>query len=119
VAIRIRFPSRERFIAILNQRCPNCLQGKVFDGILHMRERCLVCDHVFIREQGYFQGAMYVSYGLGLFVAGLLTAVTIAVLPSHSDTMALFIIIPVFLVTVPVLFRYSRVIWMHLFYRAF
>ena len=84
-----------------------------------MRDRCPVCGHVFIREQGYFQGAMYVSYGLGLLVIGVLTAVTMAFLPSQSETLALLIIIPVFLVLVPVLFRYSRVIWMHLFYKAF
>ena len=84
-----------------------------------MKEQCAVCGHVFIREQGYFQGAMYVSYGLGLGVIFTLTGITMLVLPSHSEALALGIIIPVFLVLVPTIYRYSRVIWMHLFYRAF
>ena len=33
-----------------------------------MHERCLVCDLKFDREPGYFLGAMYVSYGLGIVI---------------------------------------------------
>ena len=117
--MRIRLPSSDRLRAVLYQRCPNCLQGKVFSGLLGMNERCPLCGHVFIREQGYFQGAMYVSYGLGLGVIFLLTGVTMLALPSHSEGLALSIIIPIFLLLVPIIYRYSRVIWMHLFYRAF
>ena len=31
-----------------------------------MYERCEVCNLKFEREPGYFLGAMYISYGLGL-----------------------------------------------------
>lgn len=84
-----------------------------------MNDQCPVCGHQFIREQGYFQGAMYVSYGLGLAVIFTLTGLTLLVLPPNSEVLALGIIVPVFLGLVPTIYRYSRVIWMHLFYRAF
>jgi hypothetical protein len=84
-----------------------------------MNDQCPVCGHVFMREQGYFQGAMYVSYGLALATIFLLTGIVMLALPSHSEGLALGIIIPVFLLLVPMIYRYSRVIWMHLFYRAF
>lgn len=104
---------------MLKQRCPNCLQGKVFDGVIRMREECPVCGHVFLREQGYFQGAMYVSYGLGLFALFFMIGFLILILPSHSEFLALYISIPIFFALVPVFYRYSRIIWMHVFFKAF
>ena len=62
---------------------------------------------------------VYVSYGLGLLTLGILATLALAVLPSHSPGWALAISIPIFLPLVPVLFRYSRILWMHLFYYAF
>jgi uncharacterized protein (DUF983 family) len=117
--VKIRLPTRARLRAILRQRCPRCLEGEVFSGVIRMKERCTLCGHEFLREQGYFQGAMYLSYGLGLFTFGILATVSIAALPSHSPEWALAISVPFFLLLVPVLFRYSRILWMHLFYYAF
>ena len=84
-----------------------------------MKERCTLCGHEFTREQGYFQGAMYLSYGLGLAFLMITTIVAMILIPSHSEWLALSVTVPVFLVLVPVFFRYSRIMWMHLFYRAF
>lgn len=84
-----------------------------------MKERCTRCGHQFVREPGYFQGAMYLSYALALITFSILATVTIALLPSHSPGWALAVSVPAFLVLVPVLFRYSRILWMHLFYYAF
>lgn len=117
--IRFALPSRARLRAVLQQRCPNCLQGKVFDGWLHMRDHCPICGHQFVREQGYFMGAMYVSYGMGIVIGGLLTLVVLALRPGGSEVVSVAIAVPIFLLLVPLIWRYSRIIWMHLFYRAF
>src|SRR5260370_33073588 len=58
---------------ILQQRCPRCRMGgifrySIFRGFPKMCERCAICDLKFEREPGYFLGAMYLSYGLGVFV---------------------------------------------------
>lgn len=37
-----------------------------------MNDRCPTCGLHFNREPGYFLGAMYISYGLGLAVIGVL-----------------------------------------------
>ena len=84
-----------------------------------MRDACPVCGHTFLREQGYFQGAMYVSYGLGLAALFLMVGILILILPSHSEYLALLISIPIFFALVPMLYRYSRILWMHIFFRAF
>lgn len=37
-----------------------------------MHERCPECELKFEREPGYFLGAMYVSYGIGVIILALL-----------------------------------------------
>ena len=56
---------------ILRQMCPRCRQGPMYrpfslSGWLDMYESCPICHLKFNREQGYFIGAMYVSYGLSI-----------------------------------------------------
>src|SRR5712671_2207503 len=63
---------------ILQQRCPRCRSGNIFRKSLFlfpkMHERCPTCDLKFEREPGYFLGAMYVSYALGLVIITLIAA---------------------------------------------
>ena len=56
--------------AILRQRCPRCRRGRMFRGRLTMNDPCPVCGLVFQREEGYFLGAMYVSYALSAATLG-------------------------------------------------
>ncbi|MCA9826247.1 MAG: DUF983 domain-containing protein [Dehalococcoidia bacterium] len=103
------------FVNSLRHRCPRCAEGKVYKGFLSMHPKCPVCGLRFEREPGYFTGAMYASYTLGIiltfpvwvtllvigapvWVIGLATAAEVAVL-------------------FPFLFRLSRVLWMHLDHR--
>jgi hypothetical protein len=55
---------------ILQQLCPRCRAGKIFRKSVWlfpgMYERCPVCGLKFEREDGYFLGAMYISYALGI-----------------------------------------------------
>jgi uncharacterized protein (DUF983 family) len=43
--------------AIVQLRCPRCLQGQVFATLFRMHEQCPVCGLRFEREPGYFTGA--------------------------------------------------------------
>jgi uncharacterized protein (DUF983 family) len=54
--------------AVVQQRCPRCLQGQVFATLFRMHEQCPVCGLRFEREPGYFTGAMYLSYGVAIIV---------------------------------------------------
>jgi uncharacterized protein (DUF983 family) len=105
----------QRFRAIFAQRCPRCLQGRVFRGLVTMNETCPACGYRFEREPGYFLGAMYASYFLAVPVVGLLTwAINVWLVPQWSLEKAIFLATPPFLLLVPFIFRYSRVIWMHI-----
>jgi uncharacterized protein (DUF983 family) len=98
--------------AVLRQRCPRCYEGAVFGGLLAMREECPACGLRFGREPGYFTGAMYISYTLGLFAAIPVMVVLLVI----ATPVWLVIAAPaaLLLVLAPLTFRYSRVIWMHL-----
>src|SRR5919197_3985339 len=67
-------------MGILHQLCPRCGVGRIFRGSLlrgfpRMNERCPVCDLKFAREEGYFLGAMDISYGISVVVICLFAAV--------------------------------------------
>ena len=103
-------------LAVLAKRCPICLRGPMFDGFMAMRDDCSVCGHCFTQEPGFFQGAMFVSYVVG--VAELIVGSTIAYVflsPHIGIAPALGAAGVVHLLLVPQLFEYSRVIWAHLF----
>lgn len=101
-------------IGILRQRCPRCRKGPIYRGIMTMRPSCSACGLVYQREFGYFYGAMYASYGLGL----LTTAYWIPMLMMGVNPVWVVLLpsIQLFL-QIPLTFRYSRVIWLYLDHR--
>jgi uncharacterized protein (DUF983 family) len=104
-----------RLKAILLQRCPKCLKGKPFMGLTIMRERCPFCGHRFEREPGYFVGAMYASYFLAIPILAILTLLIYwLILPTWALQNVVLVACVPFLLLVPLVFRYSRVIWMHI-----
>ena len=104
--------------ALLRCRCPRCLQGRVFAaGILGlvgaMNEACPVCGLRFLRESGYFLGAIYISYGLGILTI-LPVAVIMAVLLEWPLAVVLFLSLLQTVISVPLFMRFSRVIWLYM-----
>jgi hypothetical protein len=78
-----------------------------------MNAACPVCGFVFDREPGYFAGAMVVSYALAVpILAGMVIA--LMTLGRLDAVPALIIGNTTYLLLVPFIFRYSRVVWLHL-----
>jgi uncharacterized protein (DUF983 family) len=103
--------------AILSGRCPRCLDGRIFpDTFLGavglMNARCSICGLPFLREAGYFLGAMYVSYGLGV-----LTILPVGLILAIVLEWPLWVVIPLVILqtvlSMPLFLRFSRVIWLH------
>lgn len=107
-------PGSIRLGALLKQRCPRCLQGQVFAGLFRMHRHCPRCGLLFEREPGYFMGAMYLSYGLGIIatapvwlpMAWLGRSLGEVLLASGS----------LLIVASPWLFSYARVLWLYIDY---
>jgi uncharacterized protein (DUF983 family) len=103
---------------ILRQRCPQCRVGSIFRysifrGFPKMHERCPVCDLKFDREPGYFLGAMYVSYGLGIVIVALFAAL-LWWLTGWWITKDTIWAVVIFLPLAPTITLLARVLWIYL-----
>src|SRR5205823_3904265 len=74
---------------------------------------CPVCGLVFEREPGYFLGAMYVSYPLGIVVLGAFYYLAAWMFPQWDSKMMVLAVLVPYVPLMPLVFRYSRVIWIH------
>jgi Protein of unknown function (DUF983) len=80
-----------------------------------MNETCPSCHLKFEREPGYFVGAMYISYALAVPILALLMLVaSYLIVPDWALENAAILAGAAFLPFVPLVFRYSRILWMHL-----
>ena len=108
--MREGLPGRLR--AMVRLRCPRCLDGAVFESLWKMHPSCPSCGLQYEREPGYFTGAMYFSYGLGLAVCAPL-GVVLMIFAGFSANQCILTVAVMVPLLVPLLFRYSRVLWMH------
>ena len=107
-------PLRVRVAALTAGRCPRCRRGRIFRGRLAMHAACPVCSLRFEREPGYFTGAMYVSYILAVPVMAACTGLVYLVAPNLSFEATIGVAALLLLPFAPLLFRASRILWIHL-----
>lgn len=112
---------KSKSAAILEAKCPRCREGDMFKypaikftKAMQMHENCPVCGLRFEVEPGFFFGAMYVSYA---FSVALFTTIAIAlsVLGDYPVWVYAVSIVVAVILLFPYMFRYSRVIFLHLF----
>lgn len=102
----------KRVGAALALRCPRCCKGAVWRAPFRMHRACPVCGLVYEREPGYFTGAMYASYFIGIFVT---IPVWFTMLFTGAALAPILIVaIGMVIGLMPVSFHYSRVFWMHI-----
>ncbi len=101
-----------RLGAMFRQRCPECGEGRVFASRWGMNPTCPACGLRFDRGPGYFTGAMYFSYAMGIpiIAAGTLVGWLITRWPLHRIVLVVWV---AFLPLVPLVFRLSRVMFIH------
>ena len=105
---------RMNLATILARRCPVCGRGELFRSRFAMNELCPYCGLVFGRGQpGYFTGAMYVSYALGIPLIALLTLIEHPLLPRWSLWQLVLLAWAFCLPLIPWIWQYSRTIWIH------
>jgi hypothetical protein len=78
-----------------------------------MHERCPVCGLRFEREPGYFLGAMYISYALGVVTIALLAFAFWLVTGWWITKDTLWAVL-LFLPMAPAITLLSRVLWIYL-----
>jgi uncharacterized protein (DUF983 family) len=110
----------------LTLKCPRCDQGEVFESrnpykpgkMMEMKRTCPNCGLRYEKESGFFYGAMYISYmiNIGLFVIATLTwYLFVEDLIDWRIYIGSYVLLTV--VLWPVIYRYSRSIWMMFFFK--
>jgi uncharacterized protein (DUF983 family) len=103
-----------QLLALLRLRCPRCRQGRLFRGWFTMNDPCPVCGLIVQREEGYFLMAMYVSYAIATVLLGGGYFLATWLLPEWHDQVILVGLLLLYVPLTPLVFRYSRTIWIHL-----
>jgi hypothetical protein len=108
-------PPRRRSLlwALVRQRCPRCRDGRMFAGSFRMNDPCPVCGRLFQREEGFFLGAMYFSYALATAVLVPIFLLVTLLLPGQHSVIIVLVSALCYFPFVPVIFRYSRVLWVY------
>ncbi len=109
----MNFSLKSILVGTAKNICPRCQLGQVFRGFYSMNKSCPSCNLVFERENGYFLGSMVFGYFLG--VATLIPTLLLLVFYFHAE-IGWIIAVPSIQVILlnPVLFRLSRLAWLHL-----
>jgi hypothetical protein len=109
-------------LSLLQNKCPRCHKGTVFKSanpfkksFAEMHNHCPVCRLNYNNEQGFYWGAMYVSYGLTLIESILTYIIARLCGIGVYDYNVLWPILAVIIIMSPVNFRLSRLIWLYLF----
>ena len=115
-------PEKSALQAAIEAKCPRCREGELFAYPAYhltkfdkMHTHCPRCNFRFEVEPGFFIGAMYISYAM---VVGLMLTIGLFFFYVLGDppTWVYIIAFPGFtLLFLPLIFRYSRVIYLHAF----
>lgn len=115
-------PQKSQFSAIIDLKCPRCHQGDLFQYPIsriskfdNMHKKCPHCNLHYEPEPGFYFGAMYISYAFS--VAMFITvALILYVVFGDPELWVYLVVIPLsVLLLMPVIFRLSRSIFLHLF----
>jgi len=103
--------------SILHQFCPRCRAATIFRSSIYwgfpkMHDRCPSCGLHFNREAGYFLGAMYISYGLGIAYIFAIGVILWALTDWSLKKVFIWAIV-FFLPFTPMLTFLSRVLWIY------
>jgi hypothetical protein len=113
---------RSRLYSVLFNKCPACHEGNFFKtgnpynlkSFDKMNDQCPHCNESFMREPGFYYGAMYASYGLTVFLGLFLFVLMVRLF--QIDVLVFLIVFSLLIVVLmPVMYRLSRLIWINLF----
>ena len=108
--------------AVAGCKCPRCRKGEVFTQPAynlgkfdHMHEQCPVCGLFYEIEIGFFWGAMYISYGFSVGIVALVGVLLYTLANDPPIWVYLATVTFIVVSTTPLLFRYARILMLHLF----
>lgn len=112
-----------KLYSIVNFKCPVCHEGEFFQahpynlnrvGDLH--ENCPVCGAKYEKEIGFYTGAMYVSYAIGVAVCVSIWVAIMVLFPGMGIITQIASIASLMLFGAPFFYALSKIIWANIFF---
>ena len=118
------FGKGSKLYSILFLKCPRCHGGEFLEANPYhlskfnkVKERCPKCELKYSLEPSFYTGSMYVSYGVGIAVAGAVYVLTL-IFGLDLGVLSLFITIVVALIlAMPYIAAVSKSIWANIFFK--
>jgi hypothetical protein len=108
--------------SIANMKCPRCHEGDYFLGKnpyslngLKMVDNCPCCQLKYDMEPGFYLGAMYISYAMGVAFTIPSVVALLLLLPDFPIHYYLIFGLLELSALMPIMYRYSRIIWINFF----
>lgn len=118
------FGKGSKLYSIFRYKCPQCQEGEFFVShpydlkrIGDIHEHCSHCGLKYSKEPGFYYGAMYVSYALGVALFVTLWTSFNLFIPKASIYTQLWVITLTTIVLSPYLYALSKIIWANMFIR--
>ena len=116
------FKKGYKIYSIFTGTCPKCHKESMYTvknpykllTTLEMQENCSFCNTKYKMEPSFFYGAMYVSYGVGIAFATAAFIITHFVFNGSIHHIFAAIVVTL-IVSLPIILRLSRNIWINLF----
>lgn len=119
------FSKGTKMYSILHMKCPHCQEGEFFESrnpynlkkAGNILDECPVCHRKLSKEPGFYYGAMYVAYGLGVAVFVTVLVATVVLYPQAPDWVYIALTVLVLFFGGPFFYALSKIIWANLFFR--
>jgi uncharacterized protein (DUF983 family) len=104
---------KNKNVSIFSNLCPVCHEGHVFKHFWFIEIKCPSCEISFEKEDGYFFGPMIISYFITLLA--VLPVLLMVIFKDGTDqTLGMTIMAVIVCVIGPILYRYSKLVWLHI-----
>jgi uncharacterized protein (DUF983 family) len=108
--------------AVVQGKCPRCRKGNIFTYALSerfflfnkMNTTCPNCEVRLEPEPGFYQGAMYIGYGITMLVI-ILVSLVLYLAGQSSEWVYTGTVIGIMILLIPVNYRYSRILYLYFF----
>jgi uncharacterized protein (DUF983 family) len=111
-----------KLYSILHIKCPQCQEGAFLvstpydlSKVGDVREECDVCGLKYSKEPGFYYGAMYVSYALGVALFVTVWASCNWFFTDVSVWVQIGLVVLLSILLGPYLFALSKIIWANFF----
>ena len=116
------FSKGSKFYSIFKMRCPRCQEGDFFKSHPYnlkkagdIYKNCPKCDLKYSPEPGFYFGALFVSYALGVALFVTFWVAFNLFFEDMAVGLQILIIVIASIVTAPYFYSLSKIIWANMF----